>query len=232
MEKPLIVFLDTETTGVEATDRLIQVSYKVRSTGETDTQLFCPPEGVILTLEATSVHHITRKMIADKPFFTNSKMKERLQELFSEGAIMVAHNAIFDIGVIRMEGLEPQKHICTLKIARFLDSKGEMANHKLQYLRYACDLEVEGKAHDAEGDVAVLEKLFEYFLNKLTIEEMLEISAKPSFIRRFSFGKYKGELVSDVAKKDKDYLRWFLETKKQDEAKDEDWIYTLTEVLK
>src|SRR5690242_18369429 len=120
--EPIIVFLDTETTGVEATDRLIQVSYKVRETGENDTQLFSPPEGVILTLEATSVHHITKKMLADKPFFTNSKMKERLQELFNTDAIMVAHNAMFDIGVLRMEGLEPKKNICTLKVARFLDS--------------------------------------------------------------------------------------------------------------
>jgi DNA polymerase III epsilon subunit-like protein len=232
MKEPTIVFLDTETTGIEATDRLVQVSYKVRGTGETDTELFSPPEGVELTLEATSVHHITKKMLADKPFFANSKMKDRLNELFKSDTIMVAHNAMFDIGVLKMEGLEPHKFICTLKVARFLDPKAEMTNYKLQYLRYAYDLDVEGKAHDAEGDVAVLEKLFEHFSKTLTIQEMLDISAKPSFIRKFPFGKYKGELVADVSKKDRDYIRWFLETKKQDESKDEDWIYTLNEVLK
>ncbi len=230
--EPTIVFLDTETTGIEATDRLVQISYKVWKTNETGTELFKPPEGVELSFEATSVHHITKKMIADKPLFADSAMKRRLEELFAQGAIMVAHNALFDLGIISAEGLKPQKHICTLKVARFLDEKAELTNHKLQYLRYAYDLDVEGKAHDAEGDVAVLEKLFEHFLKDISLEKMIEISSVPSLIRRFSFGKYNGDLVSDVLQKDRSYLEWFLKTKKEASPLDEDWIYTLLEVLK
>ncbi len=232
MEKPLIVFLDTETTGLTDTDRLVQISYKVWKTNETGTELFKPPEGVEIAFEATAVHHITRKMVADKPAFQSSEIKKRLEELFAQGAIMVAHNALFDMGIISLEDLKPQKHICTLKVARFLDEKAELTNHKLQYLRYAYDLEVEGKAHDAEGDVAVLEKLFEHLLKDVSLEKMAEISAVPSLIRRFSFGKYNGELVIDVLKKDRGYLEWFLKTKQEASPIDEDWIYTLTEVLK
>lgn len=232
MSEPLIVFLDTETTGLTDKDRLVQISYKVWQKDEEGTELFCPPEGVELSYEATSVHHITRAMVADKPLFSESSMKKRLEELFSQGGIMVAHNALFDMGIIASEGLVPQKHICTLKVARHLDEKAELTQHKLQYLRYAYDLDVDGKAHDARGDVAVLEKLFEFFLKNTSLEEMIEISSKPSLIRRFSFGKYKGDLVVDVLKKDREYLEWFLETKKKENPLNEDWIYTLTEVLK
>lgn len=230
MSESKIVFLDTETTGLGETDRLVQISYKVKGTDEKGTELFRPPEGVELSFEATSVHHITRSMVADKPLFSESQMKKRLAELFDDGAIMVAHNALFDLGMIKAEGLLPKQYICTYKVARFLDENLEMANHKLQYLRYAYNLEIDGRAHDAEGDVAVLEKLFERLLRDVPLEKMIDISVNPSFIKRFSFGKHKGELVEEVAKTDKDYLEWLLDTKKR-EGKDEDWIYTLTKVL-
>jgi len=232
MNEPLIVFLDTETTGLTDKDRLVQIAYKVWKTDEEGVELFKPPAGVELSYEATSVHHITRAMVSDKPLFGESKMKKRLQELFEQGAIMVAHNALFDMGIISLEGLKPQKHICTLKIARYLDEKAELTNHKLQYLRYAYELDVDGKAHDAEGDVMVLEKLFEYFLKNLSLEKMIEISSMPSLIRRFSFGKYSGDLVMDVLKKDRGYLEWFLKTKQEASPLDEDWVYTLKEALK
>lgn len=98
-EKP-IIFLDTETTGLTDKDRLVQISYKVWKTDEEGTELFKPPEGIELSFEATSIHHITRAMVADKPTFVESEMKKRLEELFAQGSIMVAHNALFDMGVI------------------------------------------------------------------------------------------------------------------------------------
>ncbi len=233
MNKEKIIFLDTETTGLTEKDRLVQIAYKLWDTGESGTELFKPPVGVELAFEATAVHHITRKMVSDKPLFAGSDLSKRIQELFNDGYIMVAHNALFDLGIIATENLKPQKFICTLKVARYLDEKSEHTNHKLQYLRYAYDLEVEGKAHDAEGDVAVLEKLFEFFLKEMPIEKMIEVSLNPSVIRKFSFGKYKGDLVTDVIAKDRPYLEWFLDTKKKDpKPGDEDWIYTLTEILK
>ncbi|MFZ3020367.1 MAG: 3'-5' exonuclease [Minisyncoccia bacterium] len=230
--EPLIVFLDTETTGLTEKDRLVQISYKVWNTDESATEIFNPPEGVELTYEATSVHHITREMVKGKPAFMGSQMWKRLDELFKQGAIMVAHNALFDLGIISSEGLKPQKFVCTLKVARYLDEKAELTNHKLQYLRYAYNLDVNGRAHDAEGDVAVLEKLFEHLLKDVSLEKMIEISSQPSLIRRFSFTKHKGELVSDVLKNDRSFLEWFLSVKSKENPIDEDWVYTLTEALK
>jgi uncharacterized protein (DUF3820 family) len=60
---------------------------------------------------------------------------------------------------------------------------------------------------------------------------MVDISAKPVLIRKFTFGKYNGELLVEVLKKDRGYLEWLQKTKKQ-EGGDEDWLYTLQEFLK
>ncbi len=231
MKEPKIIFLDTETTGLTDKDRLVQLSYKVWKTDEDSTELFRPPEDVELSFEASSVHHISRAMVADKPLFSESPMKVRLAELFSEDSIVVAHNAAFDLSILKSEGLIPAKYICTLKVARFLDDEAVLSQHKLQYLRYAHGIEVEGQAHDARGDVAVLEKLFEFYLNKMDLQQMMEVSGKPSIIKRFSFGKYKGLTVAEVLQNDREYLEWFLATKKKETPQNEDWIYTLTQIL-
>ena len=99
-------------------------------------------------------------------------------------------------------------------------------------------------AHDAMGDVIVLEKLFEQLFNmmfkavpdeKKVLEEMLEVSAKPIMIKTVNFGKHKGEKVIDVAQNDPQYLEWLLNQKiqvrDQGGINDEDWIFTLEQCL-
>jgi hypothetical protein len=96
---------------------------------------------------------------------------------------------------------------------------------------------VEATAHDALGDVLVLEKLFEYLENKImqeenldekkAIEKMLEISSHPSLITILNFGKHKGKKVEEVLKIDRGWLEWLLREKENSDQIDEDWIYTL-----
>ncbi len=225
--KPKIVFLDTETTGITADDRLIQLSYKVQGTDETATEIF--KSSVPIGLEAMSVHHITPKMQEGRCEFAVSAMRSRLLELFAEGAIMVAHNAKFDLGFLKAEGVVPSAHICTLKVAQYFDEKAELPQYKLQFLRYFHGVEVEAKAHDAEGDVAVLEKVFEFYASRMDLQLMLDISSKPGMIKKLMFGKHKGKLISEV---EPSYLSWLLGEKMKESPRDEDWIHTLTEALK
>lgn len=163
-----------------------------------------------------------------------------MEELLKEG-VLVAHNAKFDCGMLEAEGLKVPKMICTLRVARNLDSEGIIPEYNLQYLRYYLGLEIEGNAHDAEGDVNVLVAVFERLFNKIketektdeaTINKMIEISSTPSLYRKFNFGKYKDSLIEDVVKKDKGYLEWLLNQKMSSEDNDEDWIYTLKYYLK
>lgn len=239
-----IIFLDTETTGVNATDYLCQLAYVTNSasadgsdvTREIFCELYKPP--VRIPAEASAVTHISNKMVADKPAFKESSDYSKIKALLEdENNIMVAHNAKFDLSMIQKEGIEPKKVICTLRVARALDPENKLPQHKLQFLRYYLDIDIEAQAHDALGDVLVLEKLFERLFDKIKTEKnisdeevlkhMLDISARPSLMGMFSFGKYNGKTVAEVAGTDRGYLEWFLSTKEKETPDDEDWIYTL-----
>ena len=241
MNKDNLVFLDTETTGIGADSRLCQVAYKFG--GAESEALFKPP--VPIEVEAMSISHITNKMVADKESFSGSQMQKDLQEIFASENILVAHNAGFDAEMLRREQIEVKKIIDTFKIAQHLDADAEVPKYNLQYLRYYFDLDVaNAPAHDALGDVRVLEKLFDYYFQKMLVEieseekvlqEMLEISARPILVKKFNFGKYNGELVSEVAKKDAGYLSWLFNQKvmarENGLENDENWIYTLDRYL-
>ena len=230
-----IIFLDTETTGTEVTDLLCQLAYKTGD--ETFCELYKP--AIKISIEASSVTHISNKMVADKPSFKESTDYKRIKSMLEdENSIMVAHNAKFDLSMIAKEDIIPANHICTLRVARYLDKEHKIPQHKLQYLRYYLDIEIEATAHDALGDVLVLEKLFERLVaaikkenNDCTDDEalaiMIDISSKPSLMYSFSFGKYSGKTVAEVATLDRGYLEWFLNQKETSNPEDEDWIYTL-----
>lgn len=228
------IFLDTEATGVDQEDRLCQLAYRA---GEIEVnELFKPP--LPIKIEAMAVSHITNKMVQEKPVFSSSKEKADLQSLLDDREnIFVAHNAPFDIAMLQKEGVVVPQYICTLKVARELDQEGKIPKYNLQYLRYLLDLDVpEAQAHDALGDVLVLEKLFERLLKKMldsgssqqeAFYKMIEISKKPSLIRRFDFGKHNGKTLADVSKEDPGYLEWLLTQKTEDDFNGVDWIYSL-----
>lgn len=237
MTRKKLVFLDTETTGTGPKDRLCQVAYKFN--GVEFESFFKPP--IPIEIDAMAVSHITNKMVADKEPFSSSQMKKDLENIFSDGNILVAHNAKFDADILRRENLEVANIIDTFKIAHHLDTDGELPKYSLQYLRYYHDLEVENAiAHNALGDIRVLEKLFDYMFSQMeathadekkVIQKMMEISAVPILIKKFNFGKHIGKKVSDVAKEDKNYLAWLFNQKimarERGEDDDENWIYTL-----
>ncbi|MBI3888645.1 hypothetical protein HY311_02530 [Candidatus Nomurabacteria bacterium] len=229
-----LIFFDTETTGNTEKDFLVQIAYK--SGNESFCGLYKPETKI--PPEASAVHHITNKMVADKPTFKESTDQPIIKKLFEDkNSIVVAHNASFDLMIIKREDIEPKNFICTLRVIRHLDTEGKMDRYNLQYLRYLLEIEVDATAHDAMGDVLVLEKLFEYLKNRMmteegldeeeTIKKMLEISSHPSLLRSFGFGKHLGKKIEDVAKVDRGYLEWLLAQKQASDQLDEDWIYTL-----
>src|SRR3989344_1502874 len=234
-----LIFFDTETTGNTEKDFLCQIAYK--SGNENFTGLYKPP--LKIPPEASAVHHITNKMVADKPSFKDSGDLPKIKKLFEDkGTIVVAHNAPFDLIMIKKEGIEPQKFICTLRVARYLDPEEKIERYNLQYLRYLLEIEVDATAHDALGDVLVLEQLFERLRKKLVenerlgdnevLEKMIEISSHPSLLHTFKFGKHNGKRIEEEMRTDKGYLEWLLEQKLNGDGIDEDWIYTLKHYLR
>lgn len=231
------LFLDTETTGNTDKDRLCQVAYNHNN--QMFESLFKPP--LSIPPEASAVCHITDKMVKDKePFIGSPFSEELIKKLSDRATVLVAHNAQFDVGMLSREGIEVHSFICTMKVARALDTQGVIPRYNLQYLRYYLGMEIEATAHDALGDVLVLVELFERLKKKLietglsedaAIEDMLRITREPSMILRFSFGKYNGELIKDVADKDRGYLEWLLRSKLEKPEGEEDWIFTLQKYL-
>jgi DNA polymerase III epsilon subunit-like protein len=166
-----IIFFDTETTGNTNNDFLCQIAYK---NGEESFEGLYNP-GMKIPPEASAVHHISNKMVLDKDKFQESKDYSKIKDLFENpNNVVVAHNAPFDLMIIKKENIIPGNLICTLRVARELDPEGKIERYNLQYLRYLLEIEVEATAHDALGDVLVLERLFERLKNKIKENENLD----------------------------------------------------------
>ncbi len=235
-----IYFFDTETTGNTHEDRIVQLAIKERGNPTPlINELFKPP--MPIPFESSAVHHISNHMVLNKPLFQESPKYLEIKELFeSPETIVVAHNSAFDVTMLTAEGIHPTNVICTYKTIRHIDIETKFTNYKLQYLRYALDMELDVGAHDAMADVIVLEKLFEYLLEKIkasgkseeeALIEMMTITKEPAFMREFSFGKHKGMRVEEVAKIDPGYLSWLLSEKLKNPIGEEDWIFTLQKYL-
>ena len=233
------IFLDTETTGIGEKDVLCQLAFK------TEDQLFCElyKPAIKIPPEASAVTHITNKMVADRPSFQESDDYVQVKTLLEdENSIMVCHNAPFDNSMLVREGITPSQYICTLKLARYLDKEGKLSQYKLQYLRYFLEIEIVAQAHDALGDVLVLEKLFDRLFTSIkketdgdevkAIKRMIEISNEPSLLNAINFGKHAGKKIAEIAQSDPGYLEWLLAQKMQKPEGEEDWIYTLKYYLK
>jgi DNA polymerase III epsilon subunit-like protein len=244
-----IIFLDTETTGI-ADGRLVQLAYRPQAADAANdansivVEYFKPP--VPIEIEAMAVHHITEKHVADKPAFEGSAAKVKIQELLGgdaddsagangNGAILVAHNAKFDIGVLEREGVRVGRYICTMKIAQTMY---DLPMYKMQYLRYLWGIENdEATAHDAEGDVIILEKVFEHMVREYAakngvseaeaIEKFIEISANPILLKQIPFGKHAGKTFEEVLATDPSYLQWMATLT----DKGEDFAYTVNYYL-
>lgn len=225
----MFIYLDTETTGTGIKDRLCQIAFKTGD-GLVVNELFNP--AMDIPIDAMCVHHITNEMVRDKPPFQGSPEWTQIKELLeSDDNVMIAHNAKFDAGMLKKEGIAPKSIICTMKLSRFLDKDEKIPRYSLQYLRYYLKLNINATAHDALGDILVLEALFKVIYAKTAeifgdnaVNKMIDISQKPILIGRMPFGKHKGLKMNQVPQ---DYLRWLSTTNL-----DEDMAYTVKRYLK
>jgi len=222
------IILDTETTGTDEKDRVIQLGYMVLGGKEIEVHNeFCSAD-VPINFAAMEVHGITPEMIEGKPKCTEMPAYKRLLELNTPENYMIIHNAPFDLKMLEKEGFEvAMKVIDTLRVAKHIFEDEEA--HRLQYFRYKMELYkeeeteakklgIEVKAHDAIGDVLVL-KLFltklrkaveEKFPGENPVEKMVDLTNTPILVKTFRFGKHKGKSLQEVAQEDAGYLRWML----------------------
>lgn len=204
-----LLFLDTETTGFTH-NRLVQLAWEEHPSGRSLRALYRPP--VQIEEGASKVHGKTNEAVADLSPFEGSGHDTDLRALVAEN-IVVCHNADYDLKVLKNEGIEVPRHICTMKVARKVFPLEK--DHKLQGLFERIAFDVPGgdkKAHDAMGDVLVMIGLFAYMFQieqgrGLTEHEIISkwgaiSSALPDTM---PFGKHRGTLIKDLPTS---YVAW------------------------
>ena len=243
---PKYILFDTETTGNQEEDRIIQVGAMVVDTsGEVEVFDELCSTTIPIKIEAMAVHGITPDLIEGKGVFTNTNFYKTLQKLNNQDNFLIAHNMPFDMGMMKKEGFVPNIRIIdTLRVAKHL--LPEQKSKALQYLRYALELYKEEqaeaekygiviKAHDAIGDVLVMKLLLsklvsltkEKFPTENPMLKMEELTKTPIFIETFTFGKHKGKKIEDVCNTDIDYIHWM----QKNMDLDVDMKYTLEKLL-
>jgi len=240
------VLFDTETTGNQADDKIIQVGAMViGAKGAVEVYDELCSTDVAIKIEAMEVHNITPDIIEGKAPFSATKFWKDLAELNNEKNYLIAHNIKFDLGMIEKEGfVNSMKLIDTLRCSKHLFPESNY--HRLQYFRYSLGLykkeqeeaakhNITIKAHDAIGDVLVMKLLLselvarvkEKYAGENPMVKLEELTRTPVMMQSFKFGKYKGELIEDIARSDAGYIKWMLKSLELDE----DLKYTLERVL-
>lgn len=244
--KPL-VFLDTETNDINEKVMIQFAWIKSSPVIFAETKEFFIKTDKKINLEALAIHHITPKILEQKGKNLED-VKDEINSFLSD-SILIAHNADFDKEVLIKNGFDVENFdwIDTYTVAYELLQDPGM-KHSLQYLRYYFELEFDNEInpHDALSDVIVLEwvfnQLFDIFslewMNNTSdkpfsiIEEMIKITKRWIILRQFAFWKYAWKTFEEVAKIDRWYLEWLLNSEIQKEQKNKHMINTLNFYLK
>ncbi len=204
----LIIF-DTETTGLNEEDKIIQVGAIVVDLKDSQYSKvydeLCSSD-ILIKPEAMATHGIRQKQIEGKVSFSGTDFIKELNQLNNEENYLIAHNLDFDLAMLQKEGFENKLQLIdTLQCAKHLFEIGDkingykVPNHKLQTFRYMMftqeeeDTEakkygVEIKAHDAIGDVVILKMFF----RKLFIQTPKKINDIESTAKKFKvFDEFK-----------------------------------------
>jgi DNA polymerase III subunit epsilon len=195
---PFVAF-DTETTGLHASDRLVELA-GVRFRGEEVeaewTSLVNP--GVPIPEAASSIHGLRDGDVAAAPLAT-AVLPAFLG--FIQGAALVGHNSPFDVRVLALELLRaglplpdnPVLDTCALSRRLGLD----VPNHRLGTLAQALGVRC-GTGHRALADARVARELLRAYLQQLgdAAEGLVrrDLTLEPLLL---SFRRFAGEPIPD-----------------------------------
>jgi DNA polymerase-3 subunit epsilon len=232
-----IIFFDLETTGVDITnDRIVEISLVKVSPGKSEpevkTRRIRPVDDKGQTMhipeEASAVHGIYDEDVADAPAFR--QIAKSLAE-YIKGCDMGGFNSNrFDVPILAEEFLRAGVDI-DLKKRKFVDvqtifHKKEQRTLSAAY-KFYCGKDLEG-AHSAEADtlatyevlMAQLDRyddlpndiaaLAEYSQQNRTADYAGRILYDEKDREVFGFGKYKGQSVEEVFRKEPSYYDWMM----------------------
>ena len=210
----MLIFIDTETTGLERTDKILSIALVIVEDGKISTKMNLINEGKKIPPKASSINHITNEMIKGKPELQDSESFKFLQLNNIYDITLISHNIKFDLEMLnRACGFVWQgKIIDTLRVSKHLMPDCE--EFSLQFLRYELKLYKDEKEkitpHEALSDARVIKQLYDILLELTSQEDMYELSIKNVLINKFGFGKYAGRYIEEISMLDRGYLDWML----------------------
>ena len=152
------IILDTETTGLESGDEILQLAI-VDGEGKTLFNEYFRPEHTQTWPEAEAVNGIRPADVVDKPPL--SVHRKQIQRIIDDTDIIVIYNAEFDLGMLRRQGIRiPREAVIVDMMILFAEIYGEWndyyGNYKWQKLTkcadyYSYDWGTD-EAHDALAD--------------------------------------------------------------------------------
>ena len=230
LKNPL-VFFDLETTGTNiSSDRIVEICYlKVYPNGNEEAKTLRINPEMHIPEASTAIHGIHDEDVADCPTF-KEVAKDIAKDL--EGADIAGFNSNrFDVPVLVADVLRAGIDVALTR-RKFVDV--QVIYHKLEQrtlsaaYKFYCGKNLED-AHTAEADTratyevlkAQLDKYPDVLANDVSfLSEYSSYSKNVDFAGRivyddqnvevFNFGKYKGQPVAEILRRDPGYYGWIL----------------------
>ena len=227
LKKP-IIFFDLETTGTNiTTDRIVEISMiKIMPNGEEKERTLRINPEMHIPEEATAVHHITDEDVANCRTF--KEIAKDLAQSFTGCDIAGFNSNRFDIPMLDQEFQRAGVKFDFTK-PRFIDvqtifHKKEQRTLVAAY-KFYCGKDLTN-AHSADADTMATYEVLMAQLEKYDIPTDVDgladftagntrfadfagrIAYDAQGVEIFNFGKYKGQRVADVFRRDMGYYGW------------------------
>ena len=203
--------VDVETTGIDPrTDRVVEVACAIVRAGnqvESFSSLVNP--GRTIPAFASAVNHILDRDVRDAPSLES--LQAKLLTMCAD-AVVVAHNARFDLGFLPFLNHRPV--LCSMRLAmHVLPNAPNYKNQGLRdYLRLDDGVLGDSMPHRALGDVNVTSQILAICLERYLAQygtddvyRMVQEIAAPRHLPALPFGRHRGVAIASVPI---DYLRW------------------------
>jgi DNA polymerase-3 subunit epsilon len=226
-----IIFFDLETTGTNILkDKIVEISYiKVMPSGEEIERTLRINPGMPIPAEATAVHHITDEDVKSCPTF--KQVAQDLARVFTGCDVAGFNSNRFDVPLLMQEfslagvniDLSRHKFVDVQNIFHKMEQRTLVAAYK-----FYCGKDLT-EAHSANADTRATYEVLKAQLDRYptlkndiaflsefsslnkNVDLMGRIIYNDAGVEVFNFGKYKGEEVEKVLRRDTGYYSWMMQ---------------------
>lgn len=227
-----IIFFDLETTGINIThDRIVEICYiKIYPNKNEESKTTRVNPGIHIPEDASKVHGIYDKDVANCPTFKD--IAAEIASTFKDCDIAGFNSNYFDIPMLAEELLRAGINIDFSK-HHFVDVQN--IYHKLEQrtlsaaYKFYCGKDL-ADAHSALADTKATYEVLKAQLDRYPDILQNDINFLEAFSRRsnnvdlagrivyndknieiFNFGKYKGQSVADILRREPGYYSWMMQ---------------------